>query len=305
MSFNIVNHTVKSTDGIHTLCGKIFVPDGEIKGILHLVHGMTEYIDRYDPIFTYLCERGYVCCGYDNLGHGRTARDDSELGFIAEKDGWRYLVGDVDAFGDSVRKMFPDKDYFLMGHSMGSFIVRLAAEEKPEKIKKLIVCGTGGPMLAAYFGLLLIKIIRKIKGDRYVSRLIDKVAFGAYNNRFDGPTKYEWLTKDREIINRYINDKYCTFKFTVSAVHDLITLTIRCNRGAWFKDIQKRLPILLIAGECDPVGNFGKGVKKVFEKLKKSGCNVKMKLYADCRHEILNDTCKAQVSQDVFDFLKD
>lgn len=305
MTYNIVEHTVKSSDGIHTLKGKIFIPDGEIKGIFHLVHGMTEYIDRYDGIFTYLCEMGYVCCGYDNLGHGKTVNDDSELGFIAQKDGWRYLVRDVDIFGESVRAMFPDKDYFLMGHSMGSFIVRLAAEEKPESIRKLVVCGTGGPMFVAYLGLGLIKIIRAVKGDRYVSPLAESIAFGAYNKHFDGPTKYEWLTSDRAIIDKYVKDKYCTFKFTVSAMHDLITLTVRCNRGAWFKNIKKDLPILLVAGECDPVGNYGKGVKAVYRKLLKAGHrDTDIKLYNECRHEILNDTCKTQVSQDILDFLR-
>ncbi len=305
MTYRIVEHSVLSSDGIHTLKGKIFIPDGEIRGIFHLVHGMTEYIDRYDDFFHFLCENGYVCCGYDNLGHGKTANDDSELGFIAQKDGWRYLVRDVDVFGKSVRLMFPDKEYFLMGHSMGSFIVRLAAESKSEDIKKLVVCGTGGPMFIAYMGLGLIKIIRAVKGDRYVSPLAESIAFGAYNKRFDGPTRYEWLTNDRDIIDKYVKDKYCTFKFTVSAMHDLITLTIKCNRGAWFKNIRKDLPILLVAGESDPVGNYGKGVKTVHRKHIKAGQEkADIKLYNNCRHEILNDTCKTQVSNDILDFLR-
>lgn len=305
MSFTRLEHNVLSSDGVHILKGKILIPDGEIKGIFHLVHGMTEYIDRYDDLFARLLEEGYICCGYDNLGHGKTAANDSELGFIAEKDGWRYLVGDVRVFGDSVRKMFPDKRYFLMGHSMGSFIVRLAAEQNPTDIERLVVCGTAGPMAIANIGLGLIKLIAAVKGARYVSHLAESLAFGSYNKRFDGSTQYEWLTNDRAIIDKYIKDKYCTFKFTASAMRDLVTMTVGCNRTDWFRNISKDLPILLIAGECDPVGGYGRGVKEVYKRLLSAGhTDVTLKLYENCRHEILNDNCRRETIEDILRFLR-
>ena len=304
MDFIKEERQVLSSDGVHTLKGIIYIPTGEIKGIFHLVHGMTEYIGRYDGIFSFLAKCGYVCAGYDNLGHGKTARDDSELGFIAEKDGWRYLVDDVDVFGSALRKEFAGKDYFLMGHSMGSFIVRLAALKNPESIKKLVVCGTGGPMLSATVGLGIIKIIRAFKGGHHVSSFAESIAFGAYNRRFDGPTKYEWLTNDRSIIDKYVKDKYCTFKFTVSAMHDLVTLCIKCNSSQWFKGLDKKMPVLLIAGDSDPVGSYGKGVRCVYEKLKLAGQDrVELKLYKGCRHEILNDICQGEVAEDVKKFI--
>lgn len=145
MSFEIKTLEVKSTDNIHTLRGKIFIPNGEIKGLFHLVHGMTEYIDRYDHLFSFLAENGFVAFGYDHLGHGKTAESDDELGFIAHKDGWKYLVNDVVTFTKAVKKIYPETPTALMGHSMGSFIARLVAESYAAEYDKFIFCGTSGP----------------------------------------------------------------------------------------------------------------------------------------------------------------
>ena len=303
MSFEIKTLEVKSTDNIHTLRGKIFIPNGEIKGLFHLVHGMTEYIDRYDHLFSFLAENGFVAFGYDHLGHGKTAESDDELGFIAHKDGWKYLVNDVVTFTKAVKKIYPDTPTVLMGHSMGSFIARLVAESYAAEYDKFIFCGTSGPNPASSAGLLLVKIIKAFKGEKHKSNLIQNIAFGSYNNGFQGDTPYEWLTNDREIINKYAADKYCTFRFTVSAMGDLMNLLSKCNRGAWFKSLDGTKPILLIAGDKDPVGNYGKGVKAVYEKLIKNGKKCDIKLYENCRHEIHNDICKDEMFSDILKFI--
>ena len=303
MSFEIKTLEVKSTDNIHTLRGKIFIPNGEIKGLFHLVHGMTEYIDRYDHLFSFLAENGFVAFGYDHLGHGKTAENDDELGFIAHKDGWKYLVNDVVTFTKAVKKIYPDTPTVLMGHSMGSFIARLVSESYANEYNKFIFCGTSGPNPASSAGLLLVKIIKAFKGEKHKSNLIQNIAFGSYNNGFQGDTPYEWLTNDREIINKYAADKYCTFRFTVSAMGDLMNLLSKCNRDAWFKSLDGTKPILLIAGDKDPVGNYGKGVKAVYEKLNKNGKKCDIKLYENCRHEIHNDICKDEMFSDILKFL--
>ena len=303
MSFEIKTLEVKSTDNIHTLRGKIFIPNGEIKGLFHLVHGMTEYIDRYDHLFSFLAENGFVAFGYDHLGHGETAESDDELGFIAHKDGWKYLVNDVVTFTKAVKKIYPDTPTVLMGHSMGSFIARLVCESYANEYNKFIFCGTSGPNPASSAGLLLVKIIKAFKGEKHKSNLIQNIAFGSYNNGFQGDTPYEWLTNDREIINKYAADKYCTFRFTVSAMGDLMNLLSKCNRGAWFKSLDGTKPILLIAGDKDPVGNYGKGVKAVYEKLIKNGKKCDIKLYENCRHEIHNDICKDEMFSDILKFI--
>ncbi len=303
MSYEIKSISVKSTDNIHTLQGKIFIPEGEIKGIFHLVHGMTEYIDRYDRLLSQIAESGFVCFGFDNLGHGKTARDESELGFIAHIDGWKYLVNDVAAFGEAVQKMYPDKPLILMGHSMGSFIARLACEYYPDMYQKLIISGTGGPNSLSGLGIALCSVIKKFKGERHISRLIYKIAFGGYNKNFEGLSKYDWLTTDREIISNYEKDKFCSFAFTVSAMRDLMCLLRLSNRNGWFKTINKNMPIFLIAGDKDPVGENGKGVYTVFKRLVKNGARAGLKLYPDCRHEIHNDSCKDEVTKDILEFI--
>ncbi len=208
MSFEIKEITLGSTDNIHTLVGRIYIPEGEIKGLFHIVHGMTEHIERYDRLMSFMAEHGFVAFGYDNLGHGKTAKSSEELGFIAHNDGWKYLVNDVAAFDKAIMSMYPDKKLVLMGHSMGSFIVRLAAQNFGELYDKLIICGTGGKNPLAGAGLLLTRLIAFFKGEKYVSALVDKMAFGSYNSKFEGESSRRWLTKDENVIAKYENDKF-------------------------------------------------------------------------------------------------
>lgn len=304
MSFELKEFCVNSTDNIHTLAGRLYIPEGEIKGLFHIVHGMTEYIERYDCLMSHLAENGYLTFGYDNLGHGKTAKDESELGFIAHKDGWKYLVNDVDNFENAVKKLYPEKPLFLMGHSMGSFIARLAAENFKENYSKLIFCGTGGKNPLANAGLIITDIIRAIKGEKHISKTVKNMAFGSYNKRFVGSTGREWLTNDIAAVEKYATDKFCNYDFTVSAMHDLIKLNAMSNRKEWYYNINPDTPVLLIAGDCDPVGNYGKGVKEVYNKLINAKATAEIKLYENCRHEIHNDTCRDEVFHDILEFIK-
>lgn len=303
MSYTAQHFNVLSSDGFHTLKGKLYIPDGEIKGLFHLVHGMTEHIGRYTHLFEALASEGYLCMAYDNLGHGYTALSDGGLGFIASENGDDYLCRDVAVFSDEVRKKYPDKPYILMGHSMGSFIVRIAAQNYIKNLDRLIICGTAGKNPAAPIGLFLTKVLCKIKSEKHRSKFLQNMAFGAYNKHFEGDSPYNWLTKDKEIIEKYAKDKFCTFKFTVSAMGDLMRLIIKCNSDEWYEGLSKDLPLLLIAGRDDPVGDYGKGVKSVYDKLVATKHNAKLKLYENCRHEILNDSCKDEVLEDIFCFL--
>ena len=308
MSYIKREYKVLSSDGIHTLSGIVYIPEGEAKGFFHIAHGMTEHITRYDRIMSDLSEMGYICFGYDHLGHGHTVNDKSELGYIAKKKGYDLLCRDIKVFSDAVKgELDPEGrlPYFLLGHSMGSFIVRLATE-KYAKPDKLIVMGTGGANPAAGAGIALIEIIKLFKGDRHISKLIYDLAFGGYNNKFksdENASSQSWLSTDLEIRKRYMEDDYCTFKFTVSAMGDLMRLLKYSNRSAWYKNLPK-IPVLLVAGENDPVGNYGKGVREVEAKLKRRGHDVKCILYKGARHEILNDFCYDEVKRDIIEFIK-
>ena len=306
MSINIKNFKVLSSDGIHNLAGVVYEPECEAKGYFHIVHGMTEHIGRYDRFMRDMAEQGYICFGYDHLGHGYTVADDSELGYIAEKDGWDLLCRDVKVFSDAVVFEYGnDKPYILMGHSMGSFVVRVATE-KYATPDKLIIMGTAGPNPAAGAGLALISVIKVFKGDRHFSKFIDKLSFGSYNDRFGGGSESDpkpWLTNDASIREKYYADKFCTFNFSVSAMGDLIRLIKECNRADWYKNISKSMPVLLVSGADDPVGNYGKGVQTVADGLKEQGIDTKCIIYPDARHEILNDFTYEQVKTDITDFI--
>ncbi|MBE6578122.1 MAG: alpha/beta hydrolase [Ruminococcaceae bacterium] len=300
---------VPSCDGVHNLSGFVYLPMGEAKGLFHVVHGMTEHMERYDRFLSDMASEGWISFGYDHLGHGKTVNDDSELGYIAKKNGWELLAKDVKVYSDAVRAQFGNEDMplCLMGHSMGSFVARLATQRfvKPQQ---LIVMGTGGANPAADIGLALIGLIKLFKGDKHVSRFIDNIAFGSYNKRFGGDVSNDpklWLTNDEKVRQTYYADPYCMFNFTVSAMGDLIRLIKYTNCTEWYRDVPEKMPILLVSGEQDPVGNYGKGVREVETKLKKQGKNVSCILYKDARHEILNDFTYETVKNDIVEFCTD
>lgn len=306
-----IEKKVLSSDGQHELAGRVYLPHGTPRGYFHVVHGMTEHIARYDAFMRQMADDGYICFGYDHLGHGHTARSPEEWGFVAHKQGWTYLCRDVGLFAAAVKAAYPAPagetyPYILMGHSMGSFIVRCAVGYFGVAPDRLVIMGTGGPNPAAGVGLAVIRVIKAFRGDKHISNVVDKLAFGSYNDRCKAENDSRaWLTTDRKVRRVYDADPMCTFRFTVSAMQDLVTLNKWANARAWFRGMDRRLPILLVSGTDDPVGNYGTGVKTVYDKLKAQGCNAKMHLYEGARHEILNDACREQVISDIRAFLSD
>ncbi len=301
----IIRKKVFSTDHIHTLQGVLYLPDGNIKGVLQIAHGMKEHIARYHEFMIAAAEAGFAVCGHDHLGHGMTAEDEDELGYFAEEDGWRIVTNDVHAFGQEIMSGFPQgTPCILLGHSMGSFLARAAVVIHPNFYDALIVMGTGGPNPASSAGLLLTKAIMKKYGDMYVSKLASDMIFSSYNKRTESDKEYAWLTRDEEMLNRHDRDPLCLFPFTVSAIHDLIAVQKAVNQAEWFRLVDKNLPILLTSGEEDPVGAYGKGVKTVFRSLKKAGAkNAFVKLYSHMRHEILNEIGREIVYLDIIEFM--
>lgn len=294
---------VPSTDGIHTLRGLVYVPEHP-KGILQISHGMVEHIARYDAFMTFIAENGYIVCGNDHLGHGKTANDASELGFIAEKDGHLLLCEDIYAFGQAIRKDYPGLKHILMGHSMGSFIVRNTVVTHPDACDALIIMGTGGPNPISGIGIALTVIIQKLFGAKHISKLIHFAAFGSYNKRIGKGNPMAWLSRDPEELRKHDEDPFCMFPFTVCAMGDLIRLQDIANRKEWFANIRKNLSILIVSGGEDPVGNYGKGVETVYRSLIAEGVtDVIRKVYPDMRHEILNEFDRETVFRDILSFL--
>ncbi len=308
----LLDFSAPSSDGIHTLRGRVYLPAGypEIRprGLFHVVHGMTEYIGRYDRFLTAMADAGYIACGYDHLGHGHTVSDASELGYIAPKKGYELLARDVAVFSAAVRAAYdptPDKtlSYFLLGHSMGSFVVRYSTAQGYVCPDRLIIMGTGGPTPAAGVGLALMRTVKLFKGGRHISPMIDRLAFGGYNAHFTEDDPHAWLNSSKEGRDLYRNDPLCTYKFTVSAMCDLVTLTAKANARAWFKALPAGMPVLLVSGRDDPVGDWGKGVETVRDRLLAAGVPTTCHIYEGARHEILNDFTYEQVLADILVFL--
>ncbi len=305
MERKVIEKLVLSSDKEHELHGVVYLPDGEPKGLFQIVHGMIEHIGRYERFMNYLCDNGYIVFGHDHLGHGATARDESEYGFIAHKNGWQRLVDDVALFGSAVREEYgKDLPYVLMGHSMGSFIARLVAEQY-DMHDKLIIMGTGGPNPAAGPGLAIIRMLKVFKGERKHSDFIEKIAFGKYNEHFKDENDYKsWLSSIPEEREKNKTDPLCNFWFSLSGMDDLLMVNKLSNRKEWAASLNKEKPVLLVSGTEDPVGEYGEGVKKVAGMLRDAGIKVTLKLYEGARHEILNDVCREETFSDITDFCK-
>ena len=293
---------IPSADNIHQLYCRVYTPYGTPKGLFHVVHGMTEHIRRYDGFMRFMAEHGYVCYGFDNLGHGYTAGSDEDLGYIGN---WQWMVDDVRNVSLLMKSEFGEElPCYLLGHSMGSFIARCGAT--PTIWNKAIFMGTGGPNPASGPGLLYIRHLIRKDGERGYSSTIEKLLFGSYNKRFEGETDFmAMLSTIPEVKEAYRNDPYCTFRFTLNAHYVLVKLQMLCNKKTWFHNISANLPIMLMSGSEDPVGNYGKGVQAVYDNLIKFGKDARIKIYQGCRHEILNDTCREEVIADIIAFTEE
>lgn len=294
--------TYPSRDGVTQIHAIEWKPEGEVKAVLQLCHGMVEFIDRYDDFARYMVERGFCVVGNDHLGHGESVVSDEKHGFFHEKRGNECVIGDIHKLREITQKQYPDVPYFMLGHSMGSFLIRQYMKLYGHGLAGVIVMGTGyQPPVVVAAGKALCRIIAAFKGWDYRSRLIDNMAFGSYNKRFEpARTSKDWLTKDEKIVDEYLANPWCTFTFTVNAYYHMFRGMQVISKKANLERIPKELPVFFVAGADDPVGNFGKSVQKVFKKYQACGVrDVSIELYENDRHEILNETDKQSVYADL------
>lgn len=296
-------HRFSSTTGIAEIYACSWTPadPADVKAIFQISHGMAEHNERYTEFAQYLCAQGFAVYIDDHVGHGRSVASKADYGYFGERDGWLGFVNDSKLLSDIARDAHPGKPLIFFGHSMGSFIARSYAEKYGADLTGAIFCGTSGANPAAGMGILLTKLIARSRGSRHKSDLIDKVGFGAYTKRIENPkTPFDWLTRDKAIVNAYMEDEACGFKFTAVGYRDMFQLLQSVSQKSWYENLRKDLPIFLIAGEEDPVGSYGKGILQVENDLKESGhTKVTCKLYPEDRHEILNELDKETVYQDI------
>lgn len=293
----------------HTGSTDIFVQSltpanaADIKGVIQIVHGMAEHTDRYLDVAKYLCDRGYAVIMHDHAGHGKSVKTDEDNGYFCDKDGWLRLVDDVYEVTKLAKKEYPEKNIVIWGHSMGSFITRKYIAKYKNAVSAAIICGTSGANPGAGVGIVLAGIIAAVKGKKHKSKLINSIAFGTYNKRFEGTTGFEWLSVNEENVAKYMADPKCGFLFSASGYKDLFSVLNAVSSKEWYNDVPESFPMMLISGSEDPVGSYGKGVQEVYDKLKNSGhTNVSIKLYDGLRHEIHNERTNAEVYSDIADF---
>ena len=294
--------TFDSRDGVHKLWAVRYLPEGEPKAIVQIVHGMAEYVERYEGFAEYLTERGFMVTGEDHLGHGRSVPEGETYGYFCPQDPATVVVRDVHRLKKMNQEKYPGIPCFILGHSMGSYILRNYLCRYGTGIQGAVVMGTGSENPAAVaFVKALSACMQLIYGEKHLSRTLDKLVMGKYDQRITNPrTESDWLTKDEEIVNRYRIDPLCGFPFTVNGYRTLFELVSRLNKKENLSHLPKDLPVLVTSGEEDPVGAYGAGVKKAYESMKEAGMrNVELKLYPGDRHEILNELDKAKVMEDV------
>lgn len=299
--------TFPSTTGLADIHAVYWAPrkKASVKAIIQIAHGMAEHIDRYDTFARFLANNGFAVFADDHIGHGESVKTEYDLGYFGDNNSeGEAFIEDCKKLQDIAKEKYPDMPYFFFGHSMGSFIARKFSAKYGETLNGVVYCGTAPKNPASKVGLTLANFVAKVEGERHKSKLIDKISFMGYNKNTEKLSVFDWLSRDREVVNKYIADSKCGFLFSARGYADLISLLDYVSSDEWYKAVPNKLPIFMISGGMDPVGAYGKGVKAVAEQLRTTGhTDVTDKIYLYDRHEILNELDKDEVYQDVVDWL--
>lgn len=284
--------------------------NGKFTRILQMIHGMFEYIERYLPFFEYLTTKGFIIVGHDLLGHGQSINTKEDLGYFGEPNPDDLLTQDIHILRTKTQEEYPDIPYFMCGHSMGSYLLRTYLIMHSEGLAGAILLGTG--YLSPCSSLIAIKfcqIMSCFKGSHHRSKFIKKMSLetGYYKkydmNRID--LNNSWITRDPNVVKQYNEDKKVDFEFTLNGFIGLGKVIQFCCNPSNVAKIKKDLPILFVSGDCDPVGDNGKGVKISYEMMKMVGSlDVTMKLYKDDRHEVLNELNREEVYEYILNWLE-
>lgn len=294
-----------SADGITEIYYREYIPSGDPKGIIQLVHGIAEYVARYDAFARFLCDRGYIVAGNDHLGHGFST-DDENLGWVGEMGGWETMVEDIHFLHRLVRKEHPGLPCYLFGHSMGSFLARTYIIRYRGSIDGVVLSGTAHQSQQLLrVGLDSAKLICKKKGTRFRSKILNDLLFGQNNRAFENArTAYDWLSRDESVVEAYIHDPRCGFLPTAGLLRDMLSGMVFIEKQKNLERMTKDLPVFFISGDKDPVGENGKGVMRAYKAFLRAGMrDVTMKLYPGARHELLNELNRYEVYEDVLNWI--
>ena len=282
------------------------LPEGEPKAIVQIVHGIAEHMDRYDAFMSFLADNGYIAVGNDHLGHGKSIVKSGEQGIFAEHDGWSYVVKDLDLLRSRMHADYPDLPYIFFGHSMGSFLTRTYLIKYPDKVDAAILSGTGHQSKALIMGgYLAADLLTKLKGPAGDGQALNDMAFGSYCKRIQDPrTPFDWLSRDPDTVDKYIADPLCGFVAKISLYRDMMSGIRFITPQKNIDKMNKDTPVYFMSGAEDPVGDYGEGVERAYRAFCDAGLkDVSMKLYPGGRHEMLNETNREEVMQDILNWL--
>lgn len=300
------NFTFTSSDGLDIYVYKWIPKDGKVKGLVQIAHGMAETASRYERFAKVLNENGYIVYANDHRGHGKTAGTIEKLGYLADQDGFELLVEDLYKLSLIIKDEHPNLPLFMFGHSMGSFAAQRYIMLYNKTLNGLILSGSNGKQgIVLKAGLSFAKTEIKKKGRRNKSQKLHNLIFGKYNNAFKpNRAASDWLSRDEKEVDKYIENPYCGGVFTAGFFHDFFKGLISIEDKKNFKLIPKDIPIHILSGDKDPVGNFGKGVMELYNRYRDHGVkDLQYKLYKDGRHEMLNEINREEVFQDIVDWL--
>ena len=283
-----------------------WLPQGEPRAVVQLVHGIAEHVDRYDHFARFLTEQGFAVVAEDHMGHGKSINNGGIQGYF--HGGWFAAVADTYHLLELTRQEFPGIPYILFGHSMGSFMARTILCKYPDSgITAAVICGTGWQPAAALPALIkTAELIGKRSGETAPSKALEAMAFGSYNKRVEHKrTVCDWLTRESSVVDAYMADPLCGFTPSAGLFRDMLSGIRYIQKPESLAAMKKDLPVFFIAGGDDPVGSYGKGVRKAAEAFRQTGMqDVTVKLYPLCRHEILNEINKEEVYQDILTWIE-
>lgn len=295
---NMTEFTFLSTDGKTQLHGMRWEPDGgSVRAVLQICHGVAEHIARYDAFARYLNGLGIAVVGHDHLGHGLSLPEGGTPVYFGAGNTWNTVVDDIYVLHQRIRLWYPDVPLCIMGHSMGSFLTRTYLIRYPGTVKAAIIMGTGWqPKAVIAGGMAVAKAVGAVVGENGTSDLVTNLAFGAYNKLFaPNRTSCDWLSADEDNVDAYMADPLCGADATVGLFRQMLS-GIRFNQKlSNLRQMDPRIPVLFVAGEKDPVGDCGNGVRRTYQEFRRAGVqDCTLKLYPGLRHEILNEKAQQQ-----------
>lgn len=294
-----------AANGKDTITAQIWYDDDEKpRCVLQIVHGMCEYMGRYEDFAGFMAKNGVVVCGHDIVGHGKSKGADG-YGYFGDKGGDVDLVEDTRVFNQMIAKRYPGLGIIMLGHSMGSFICRDYITRYGDGLDGIILSGTSGDNPLLGMASFLAGTIKLFYGKKHPSPMLTKLAFGSYNDRYpEKRTTYDWISRDTAIVDKYAADEGCTFLFTAGAYSDMFRLVKRISGDGWATKLPKDKPYYFLSGAMDPVGGYTVGVKQIYDRLKDAGINdVTLRFYEGGHHEMLNEINRKDVYRDLLDWI--